>query len=109
MFDAQPDAFLGDAANYAISLGVAGMALRWRSRAALAKGGTLVGFALWVLGSTAWHAGRPRVAAGLGSTTAERLRALDALEALGDNCLNPAVEAGQNPLKLDCKAPSISM
>jgi Co/Zn/Cd efflux system component len=48
--------FLGDSANYAISLGVAGMALTWRSRAALAKGGTLVILALWVLGSTAWHA-----------------------------------------------------
>jgi Co/Zn/Cd efflux system component len=48
--------FLGDAANYAISLGVAGMALAWRSRAALAKGGTMIAFALWVLGSTAWHA-----------------------------------------------------
>jgi Co/Zn/Cd efflux system component len=48
--------FFGDAANYAISLGVAGMALTWRARAALAKGGTLVVFALWVLGSTAWHA-----------------------------------------------------
>lgn len=48
--------FFGDAANYAISLGVAGMALQWRSRAAVAKGGTLIAFALWVLGSTAWHA-----------------------------------------------------
>lgn len=48
--------FFGDAANYAISLGVAGMALAWRARAALAKGGTLILFALWVLGSTAWHA-----------------------------------------------------
>ena len=48
--------FFGDAANYAISLGVAGMALTWRARAALAKGGTLVVFALWVLGGTAWHA-----------------------------------------------------
>lgn len=48
--------FFGDAANYAISLGVAGMALTWRARAAVAKGGTLVVFALWVLGSTAWHA-----------------------------------------------------
>jgi Co/Zn/Cd efflux system component len=33
--------FFGDAANYAISLGVAGMALTWRARAAVAKGGTL--------------------------------------------------------------------
>jgi hypothetical protein len=32
--------FFGDAANYAISLGVAGMALTWRARAAVAKGGT---------------------------------------------------------------------
>ena len=48
--------FFGDAANYAISLGVAGMALTWRARAALAKGGTLIVFALWVLGSTVWHA-----------------------------------------------------
>lgn len=48
--------FFGDAANYAISLGVAGMALRWRARAAVAKGSTLIAFALWVLASTAWHA-----------------------------------------------------
>ncbi len=48
--------FFGDAANYAISLGVAGMALTWRARAATAKGGTMVAFALWVLASTAWHA-----------------------------------------------------
>jgi Co/Zn/Cd efflux system component len=48
--------FLGDAANYAISLGVAGMALTWRARAAVAKGGTMILFALWVLGNTFWHA-----------------------------------------------------
>src|SRR3954469_13927353 len=48
--------FFGDAANYAISLGVAGMALAVRARAALLKGGTLIVFAMWVLGSTAWHA-----------------------------------------------------
>ena len=48
--------FFGDAANYAISLGVAGMALTWRAHAAVAKGGTMVAFALWVLASTAWHA-----------------------------------------------------
>jgi Co/Zn/Cd efflux system component len=47
--------FLGDATNYAISLGVASMALAWRARASIAKGGTMVVFALWVLGSTAWH------------------------------------------------------
>jgi Co/Zn/Cd efflux system component len=48
--------FLGDAANYAISLGVAGLALSWRSRAALVKGATLGLLGLWVLASTAWHA-----------------------------------------------------
>jgi Co/Zn/Cd efflux system component len=48
--------FFGDATNYAISLGVAGLALAWRARAAVAKGGTLILFALWVLGSTGWHA-----------------------------------------------------
>lgn len=48
--------FFGDATNYAISLGVAGMMLAWRARAAIAKGGTLIVFALWVLGSTVWHA-----------------------------------------------------
>ena len=48
--------FFGDAANYAVSLGVAGMALAWRARAALLKGATLIAFALWVLGSTVWHA-----------------------------------------------------
>src|SRR5215208_1940589 len=48
--------FLGDAANYAISLGVAGLALAWRARAALLKGASLGLLGLWVLGSTAWHA-----------------------------------------------------
>lgn len=41
--------FLGDAANYAISLMVAGMALVWRARSALIKGLTLLGFGGWVL------------------------------------------------------------
>ena len=41
--------FLGDAANYAISLLVAGMALAWRARAALAKGLTLTGLSGWVM------------------------------------------------------------
>ncbi len=48
--------FFGDAANYAISLGVTGLALGMRARAALLKGVTLLLFAAWVLGSTAWHA-----------------------------------------------------
>ncbi|MBL0914448.1 MAG: cation transporter [Sphingopyxis sp.] len=46
--------FLGDAANYAISLSVAGMALAWRARAALLKAATMLAFGLWVFGSAAW-------------------------------------------------------
>lgn len=48
--------FFGDAANYAISLLVAGMALAWRARAALLKGATLVLLGLYVLASAAWAA-----------------------------------------------------
>jgi Co/Zn/Cd efflux system component len=48
--------FLGDAGNYAISLFVVGMALRYRAMAAFAKGATMGVFGLWVLGVTAWHA-----------------------------------------------------
>jgi Co/Zn/Cd efflux system component len=48
--------FLGDASNYAISLFVVGMALRYRAMAALAKGSTMVVFGLWVFGITGWHA-----------------------------------------------------
>jgi Co/Zn/Cd efflux system component len=44
--------FLGDSANYAISLGVAGMALQWRSRAAALKGGTILFFGIYVLVTT---------------------------------------------------------
>src|SRR4029077_2221285 len=48
--------FLGDAANYAISLFVVGMALRYRASAALAKGATMGVFGLWVVGTVVWHA-----------------------------------------------------
>ncbi len=41
--------FFGDAANYAISLGVAGLALAWRARAALVKGITLVALGAYVI------------------------------------------------------------
>ena len=40
--------FLGDAANYAISLSVVGMALRYRATAALLKGSTMAAFGVWV-------------------------------------------------------------
>src|SRR5690349_21050559 len=48
--------FLGDAANYAISLFVVGMPLRYRASAALAKGTTMALFGLWVIGMVVWHA-----------------------------------------------------
>lgn len=48
--------FLGDAANYGISLFVVGMALRYRAMAALGKGATMGLFGLWVIGSVIWHA-----------------------------------------------------
>ena len=47
--------FLGDAANYAISLFVVGMALRYRATAALAKGATMALVGTWVLCVAAWH------------------------------------------------------
>ncbi len=47
--------FLGDTANYAISLGVTGMALAWRARAAQLKGWSLGLLGVAVLASTAWH------------------------------------------------------
>ena len=48
--------FLGDTANYAISLAVVGLALRYRAGAALAKGTTMGVFGLWVIGTVVWHA-----------------------------------------------------
>jgi Co/Zn/Cd efflux system component len=48
--------FLGDAGNYAISLFVVGMALRYRATAALIKGATMGMFGLWVIGTVVWHA-----------------------------------------------------
>jgi Co/Zn/Cd efflux system component len=41
--------FFGDAANYAISLSVAGLALAWRTRAALIKGITLIALGAYVI------------------------------------------------------------
>jgi Co/Zn/Cd efflux system component len=48
--------FLGDAANYAISLFVVGMALRYRAMAAALKGATMAVFGFWVIGIALWHA-----------------------------------------------------
>jgi Co/Zn/Cd efflux system component len=47
--------FFGDAANYAISLLVVGMVLRYRAMAALAKGSTMGLFGLWIIGTAVWH------------------------------------------------------
>ena len=41
--------FFGDAANYAISLGVAGLALSWRAKASLLKGATLAVLGAYVM------------------------------------------------------------
>lgn len=54
--------FLGDAANYLISLAVLPLGLVWRARAALIKGVTMTLFGLFVLGNAAWsfmHGGVP--------------------------------------------------
>jgi Co/Zn/Cd efflux system component len=48
--------FLGDAANYGISLLVLGWGLAWRARVAWAKGLTMALFGLWVLGYTIYSA-----------------------------------------------------
>jgi Co/Zn/Cd efflux system component len=48
--------FLGDAANYAISLFVVGMALRYRASAAMIKGLTMGAFGRRIIGTVIWHA-----------------------------------------------------
>jgi Co/Zn/Cd efflux system component len=47
--------FLGDTANYGVSLFVLSLAPIWRSRTALAKGITMGGYGLFVLGAAMWH------------------------------------------------------
>ena len=48
--------FLGDAANYGVSLAVLTMAMAWRSKAALLKGACMLGFGFFVLGRAIWAA-----------------------------------------------------
>jgi Co/Zn/Cd efflux system component len=48
--------FLGDAANYGISLWVLGLALSIRARASMIKAASMAVFGIWVLASTVWHA-----------------------------------------------------
>ncbi len=47
--------FLGDSANYILTLMVLSMSMRWRSSAALVKGATMGLFGLWVIGQAAWN------------------------------------------------------
>ena len=47
--------FLGDSANYAISLWVLGMALTWRARAAQLKAASMLLFGIGVLAAALWH------------------------------------------------------
>ncbi len=47
--------FLGDAANYAVSLAVFGLAVAWRARAALLKSWCMGLFGLWIVGNILWH------------------------------------------------------
>ena len=47
--------FFGDAANYAVSLFVLGLASIWRSRTAFIKGLTMGGYGVFVLGASAWN------------------------------------------------------
>lgn len=46
--------FFGDSANYAVSLAVLSMALRWRSGAALVKGLCMLAFGILVMGRATW-------------------------------------------------------
>lgn len=46
--------FLGDAANYGVSLAVLTMAMAWRSKAALLKGACMLTFGLFVLARAVW-------------------------------------------------------
>jgi Co/Zn/Cd efflux system component len=46
--------FLGDAANYGISLAVLGLAMGWRAKASLVKAACMAGFGTFVLGRAIW-------------------------------------------------------
>jgi len=55
--------FLGDAANYGISLLVLGLAPIWRPRTALVKGVTMGSYGVFVLALTGWNVARGTVPA----------------------------------------------
>lgn len=47
--------FLGDSANYLVALFVLGRSVVWRAGSALTKAAAMLGFALYVLGYSAWQ------------------------------------------------------
>ena len=47
--------FFGDAANYAVSLFVLGMATVWRARTAIVKGLTMASYGIFVLAAAMWN------------------------------------------------------
>jgi len=61
--------FFGDAANYALSLAVVGMALSVRSRAAMFKAACMAAFGVFVIGKAFWEmrTGAPPEAATMGA------------------------------------------
>ena len=67
--------FLGDAANYALSLAVLGMALSIRSKAAVFKAACMGAFGVFVLGKALWNlqAGVPPEAVTMGAVGAAAL------------------------------------
>lgn len=61
--------FLGDAANYGLSLAVLGMGLATRAKAALVKAACMGAFGMYVVGRAAWgaHIGAPPEAVTMGA------------------------------------------
>jgi Co/Zn/Cd efflux system component len=53
--------FMGDAANYGLSLFVLARTLRWRASVAMLKGGAMALFGAWVIGYAVWKAMHPAV------------------------------------------------
>jgi cation diffusion facilitator family transporter len=47
--------FLGDTANYGISLWVLGLGLAIRAKASLIKAFSMAAFGIWILGTALWH------------------------------------------------------
>ena len=76
--------FLGDAANYGISLYVLALGVAWRARTALVKGATMGAYGVFVLGTALWHWQ-------LGTVPEARTMGLIGVAALAANCLVAAL------------------